>query len=319
MAEPQALDGWPVVELDRAATMAGLLADLIVEPRGPDVFGCDNAGRASMNLQHLFGGQVLAQALLAAGQTVDPAKSVHSLHGYFLRAGDPRAPIEYTVDRVRDGRRLACRAVSARQGGKPIATVLTSFAETSGGVEHQVRRPAGPGPDELPELTEAALRWGGLGPSWLGLDSLDVRVDPCQVDRSAGGPARAEDSVDSVWLRTVDAVPEGTGASAIRTALLHSALITYMSDVMLLAAALVPHGVALGMEDLDGHPWDGVSIDHAIWFHRPAPADEWLLFHQSSPFAGAGRSLSTAHVFDRDGRMVATTNQEGLIYDVERT
>jgi acyl-CoA thioesterase-2 len=298
---------------DRRAIMDGLLADLIVLPVGTDHFRCENAGRASMNLQHLFGGQVLAQALLAAGQTVDEAKSAHSLHAYFLRAGDPRAPIDYTVDRIREGRRLACRSVTASQDGRAIATVLTSFAETSGGVAHSIEMPPDPGPDGLPDLMVAAERWGGLGESWLGLDSVDVRVQPRVVERD-GQPARAENSDDHVWLRTVDVVTDSSGGPAISSALLHAALITYMSDIMLLAAALVPHGVALGMEYVDGLAWGGVSVDHAVWFHRPAPADDWLLFAQNSPYAGDGRCLNTASVFDRSGQLVATTNQEGLVY-----
>ena len=298
---------------DRRALMDGLLADLIVLPDGPDDFHCANAGRASMNLEHLFGGQVLAQALLAAGQTVDEAKSAHSLHAYFLRAGDPKAPIHYTVDRIREGRRLACRSVTASQDGRAIATVLTSFAETSGGVSHSIEMPSDPGPDQLPDLVEAAQRWGGLGESWLGLDSVDVRVQPRVVERDET-PARAENSGDHVWLRTVDAVPAGAGGPSISSALLHAALMTYMSDIMLLAASLVPHGVALGMEYVDGRPWGGVSVDHAVWFHQPAPADDWLLFAQHSPYAGDGRCLNTASVFDRAGRHVATTTQEGLVY-----
>ena len=291
-----------------ARTTSSLGYDLVVHPLGDDRFQAPNDGTAMTDLPRLFGGQVLAQALVAAAHTVDPVKSPHSLHGYFLRAGDVNTPIDYVVDRVRDGRRLSARSVTAVQAGKPIATVLTSFAQTSGGITHALEAPAAPRPDDLPTLSEAAAAWGGLSPFW-GLDGLDVRVDPRRVEPRSDGFASPTDSVDYIWQRVAEPLPDDP--------LLHRAMLLYMSDVMLLAAALVPHGVALGQDDIEGRPWDGMSLDHAIWFHHPVRADDWLLFAQSSPFAASGRALSRAEVFDLNGRMVASTVQEGLIIDRE--
>jgi acyl-CoA thioesterase-2 len=258
---------------------------------------------------HLFGGHVLAQGLIAAARTVDAGKSAHSLHAYFLRAGDPRQPVDYVVTRLRDGRRLSARSVSALQDGKPIAMLITSFAATTGAIAHQVPAPDCPGPDELPTFSEAAQAWGGLGPSWIGFEAIDVKVRPHQTEPGPDGRASAAESADFIWQRVADPIPDDR--------VLHTALLVYMSDMMLMAAAVVPHGVPLGQEDLGDRLWGGLSLDHAIWFHRPVVADDWLLFAQNSPFAADGRALSEARVFDRSGRLIASTGQEGLIFEIE--
>jgi acyl-CoA thioesterase-2 len=294
---------------DPVRLVAELVESLDIDRVAPDRYRGDCP---EVDWPHLFGGHVLAQGLIAAGRTVDAgnsAKSAHSLHAYFLRAGDPLRPVDYIVDRLRDGRRLSARTVSAQQDGKPIAMIMTSFADTSGSIEHQLPPPNCPGPDELPTFSEAAQAWGGLGPSWSGFEAIDVKVRPHHVDRSAGGRAVAGDSADLIWHRVADGVPEDR--------LLHTALLVYMSDLMLMAATLVPHGVPLGQEDLGDRLWGGLSLDHTIWFHRPVVADDWLLFAQSSPFAANGRSLSEARVFDQSGQLVASTGQEGLIFDLE--
>ncbi len=157
-------------------------------------------------------------------------------------------------------------------------------------------------------MSEAAAAWGGLSPFW-GLDGLDVRVDPRRVEPRPDGIARPSDSLDFIWQRVSEPLPDDP--------LVHRAMLLYMSDVMLLAAALVPHGVALGQDDIAGRPWDGMSLDHSIWFHHVPRADDWLLFAQSSPFAASGRALCRAEVYDTHGRPVASTVQEGLIIDRE--
>jgi acyl-CoA thioesterase-2 len=290
----------------RTTTVQGLLSALTLAEVGPDHY---RGGSVTMNLLHLFGGQVLGQALVAASKTIDTDKTAHSLHAYFLRAGNTREPIDYVVERVRDGRRLACRSVSAIQGGKAIATVLISFAATSGGVDHQRQPPGHPGPDEVPTLELAAQSWGGLGPSWSGFEAIDIRVEPSRRHPDENGAARAEDSADFIWMRATAQLPPDP--------VLHQAVLAYLSDIMPLAASLVPHGVPLGQDEGDGRKWDGVSLDHAIWFHRPVRVDDWLLFDQVSPFAGSGRSLTNAQIFTEDGVLVASVAQEGLIIELE--
>jgi acyl-CoA thioesterase-2 len=293
--------------VDTAAFVAELLETLDLAEIDLDHFVATHVAR---NETHLFGGQVLAQAMMAAGRTVDAPKVAHSMHAYFLRAGDPREPIEYVVTRTRDGRRLSTRQVTAVQGGKPIAAAMTSFADTAGAIAHQIEAPNCARPDELPTFTEAALAWGGLGPSWVGFEAVDVKVRPHLIDRSGGGDPSAADSADFIWLRVAEPIPDDP--------LLHTALVAYMSDMMLIAAAVVPHGVPLGQEDLGDVQWDGLSLDHAIWFHQPARADDWLLFAQHSSFAAGGRALCQAEAFDRGGRLISSTVQEGLIFDRSR-
>ena len=260
-----------------------------------------------MGMPRVFGGQVLAQALVAAGQTVPSPKTAHSLHAYFLRAGDPEQPIEYQVERVRDGRRLSCRSVSASQHGRPIATMMCSFADTTGGVSHQLPPPDAPDAGTVPTLSESAEAWGGLGPAWGGFEALEIRVAPTTVDPPVDRRIiTPEQSTDLIWQRVPFALPAQE--------LLHQAYLVYASDVMVLAAALVPHGVPIGCELAAGRLlWDGLSIDHAVWFHAPVRADDWMLFQQRSSVAGAGRAMTSAEVYSPDGTLVATVAQEGLI------
>jgi acyl-CoA thioesterase II len=295
----------PATELSVAAVIDSLDIDEV----GPDHY---RGHSPEVGWPQLFGGHVLAQGLIAAARTVDAdnsAKAAHSLHAYFLRAGDPRQPVDYVVDRLRDGRRLSARSVSARQAGKPIATIMTSFADTTGTIAHQVPPPDCPRPDELPSFSEAAQEWGGLGPSWGGFEAIDVKVRPRQVQPGPHHQPSAADSADFIWMRIAEPIPADQ--------VLHTALLVYMSDMMLMAAALVPHGVPLGHEDLGDRLWDGLSLDHAIWFHRPVVADDWLLFAQSSSFAADGRALSGAQIFDGSGGLIASTVQEGLIFATE--
>ena len=287
-----------------------VLAMLELTPIGSDAFV---GARVAMGLPRVFGGQVLAQALVAAGRTV-PEKTAHSLHAYFLRAGDPGEPIRYDVQRVRDGRRLSCRTVTAHQHGRSIATVTMSFAATSGGVAHQIPAPASIPAPQVPTLAESASAWGGLGPAWGGFDALEIRVDPRRVGVDSAGrtPTTMEPgaSTDQLWQRVPFRLPAEP--------LLHQAFLVYASDVTILAAALVPHGVPVGCEEVGGRLlWDGVSVDHAIWFHGPVRADEWMLFDQLSPVAADGRAFTRAEVFTADGRMMASVAQEGLILGLD--
>lgn len=257
----------------------------------------------------VFGGQVLAQALVAAAHTVDDGKAPHSLHAYFLRAGDPYRPIEYDVQRVRDGRQLSCRQVSAAQGGRAIATMTCSFAHTSSGPDHQRRAPATPRAHQLPTLADAVRPWGGISEQWAEFAALDIRVQPRLIEPH-NAPPDPGGVTDHVWQR----VPHPMDDDPVR----HQAMLLFASDITQLAASLVPHGVPLGLDELDGRGWDGVSVDHAMWFHRPARADQWLLFEQSAPSAGHGRTLTRADVFTTQGDLIASIAQEGLIRAITR-
>jgi acyl-CoA thioesterase-2 len=240
-------------------------------------------------LQQLFGGQVAGQALVAATRTVEPALSVHSLHGYFLRPGQPEQPVVYRVERVRDGRSFVTRRVTGIQSGKAIFTMASSFQVPEEGLEHQDPMPGVPEPDDLgavpPERAELVelhrLEW----PGW------DLRdVEP--TFREPGGSAARQ----QLWMRYREPLPE--------LPVLHVCALAYASDLRLLGTSLVPHpGVRV----------QAASLDHAMWFLRPFRADDWLLYDQTSPAAVGGRGLTHGRIFDRAGSLVATVVQEVLI------
>jgi acyl-CoA thioesterase-2 len=280
-------------------------AVLRIEPAGEDRF----VGVPALHgLPRVFGGQLLAQGLVAAARTVPDGRDAHSLHAYFLSGGHPARPLEYRVDRTRDGGRMSCRTVTVSQDGRVVAELMCSFATASGGVSHQRRRPAGPDADQVPALADALEPWGGLGQSWSGFGGVEIRTRPEEVDPRVTLAADPGSESQQVWQRVPDRMTDD--------ALLHQAMLVYASDVTQLAASLVPHGIPLGVDVLPGRYWDGVSVDHAIWFHRPVRADQWLLFVQCSPSADAGRAFTRAEVFTADGTLVASVAQEGVIRDL---
>ena len=252
------------------------------------------------SLQRVFGGQVASQGLVAAARTVDPARPVHSLHAYFLRPGDTSIPIVYAVERLREGRSFSTRRVTATQGERTIFYLSASFQADEHGLEHQDPMPDLAGPDECPELGDVLAKVSGRPRDFWDREwaALDVRY---------AGTETAEDSrpVSRVWLRAASRLPEKDPAS---DALLHAAVLTYASDLTLLSAAVLPHGTYIGDPRLEP-----ASLDHAMWFHRPFRADEWVLYDQSSPSASGGRGLATGSLFAADGRLVATAVQEGLL------
>ncbi|WBB59199.1 acyl-CoA thioesterase II [Streptomyces sp. WMMC500] len=257
----------------------------------------------------VFGGQVAAQALVAAGRTVPADRPPHSLHAYFLRPGDPGAPLVYTVDRIRDGRSFTTRRVVAVQHGQPVFNLSASFQVHEEGLEHQVPMPAAPDPDTLPTAEEAMPRYAVrfLDPALAGRmlearAAVDLRyVEPPPWGGEAGVPREPR---SQVWFRT-----NGKLAGTIDTPLLHVCLMTYVSDMTLLDSVLLAHGRGgWAVGDVVG-----ASLDHAMWFHRPFRADEWLLYDQESPTSQGGRGLSTGRIFTRDGRLAASVIQEGVI------
>jgi acyl-CoA thioesterase-2 len=283
------------------------LVDLLdLTPAGPGRF----TGRsAALGLPQLFGGQLVAQSLVAAGRTVD-GRSPHSLHAHFLRPGRPDVPLEFGVETLRDGRVLATRQVTVRQDGRIICQAVVSFAGTMDGPRHS--RAAGPVPpaEHLPPLSEVAARYGGLGPVWDGFLSVDVRLpnapaSPPPERPGSTGTARPAQAADPIWMRVAGRLPDDPVA--------HAAGLLYMSDLMLISASVAAHGYRLGHERAFDEHWVAVSLDHAVWFHAPARADEWLLFEQVSPVAGDGRALTQAAVYDAAGTAVATVAQEALV------
>jgi len=253
--------------------------------------------------QRVFGGQVAAQALVAAGRTVESGRPVHSLHSYFLRPGDPNVPIIYEVDRIRDGRSFTTRRVIAIQHGRVIFNLAASFQIVEPGPDHAMEMPDVPGPEALPTYRERLqpylARLGAEMVEWLArerpIDSRPVE-DPHWLQP---GPRQPE---QDVWIRTNGTLPDDP--------LLHACIVAYASDLSLLDTATLPHAIGY-----DGH-YQMASLDHAMWFHRPFRADEWLLYHQTSPSAHGARGLALGHVFTRDGTLAITVMQEGLIRPV---
>jgi acyl-CoA thioesterase-2 len=242
----------------------------------------------------VFGGQVAGQALVAAGRTVPEDRRVHSLHAYFIRGGDPSVPIVYEVDRIRDGRSFTTRRVVAVQHGKAIFSLSASFQKDEGGIEHADAMPDVVGPETLPTFPE---RVEGLGFA-KHPRPIDVRYvnEPPWITRETGERPAA----NRVWMRADGKLPDDQ--------LLHVCVLAYASDMTLLDSVLARHGVY----------WDdrnvlGASLDHALWFHRPFRADEWLLYDCVSPSASGARGLATGRFFAQDGTLVATVVQEGLL------
>jgi acyl-CoA thioesterase-2 len=249
------------------------------------------------NRQRIFGGQVAGQALVAAARTADAGRQVHSLHAYFLRPGDPLVPVLYEVDRIRDGRTFTTRRVVAIQHGKPIFNLSASFQVPEDGFDHSAEMTEAPPPEDLPDFTERMAPYRDLFGDLLDRPRpIDIRhVDWLPPDRDKPLPARQR-----VWLRADGALPDDH--------LIHTIVLTYASDMTLLDTALLPHGGSWFEPGLFM-----ASLDHAMWFHRPFRADDWLLYSQDSPSASGGRGLSRGLVFSRDGTLVATVMQEGLI------
>jgi acyl-CoA thioesterase-2 len=252
-------------------------------------------------LQRVFGGQVAAQALVAGARTVDPPRSAHSLHSYFLRPGDTAVPIVYDVERMRDGRSFSARRVVARQHGRPIYFMTVSFQVPEEGFDHQDRMPEVPAPADCPELAEQLrARSPRHAEVWIReWSALELRT---VGDSRPGGELEAADQParSRLWIRV--------GGVLADDELAHKAAFTYASDMTLLGSTLVPHGVAVASPQVQS-----ASLDHTVWFHRPFRADEWLLYDQASPSASGGRGLAVGRLFSRDGRLVASVAQEGLI------
>ena len=250
--------------------------------------------------QRVFGGQVAGQALVAAGRTVDPARLVHSLHGYFVRPGDPATPIDYRVENIRDGRSFSVRRSVAYQHDRPIFFMAASFHRVEEGLDHHAEAPLDvPPPDTLPTMAERLTRYPERLGIWTRIPRpIDVRyVDEPGWVRPGDRPAQER---QRVWMRIDGKLPDDP--------LLHACALTFASDLTLLDAVLAVHGEVWGPGGLVG-----ASLDHALWLHRPFRADDWFLYDCGSPSASGGRGLATGRLFGADGRHLATAVQEGLL------
>jgi acyl-CoA thioesterase II len=251
----------------------------------------------------VFGGQVLAQCVIAAGRTVADiddgggTRHIHSLHGYFMRPGDDTKPLRFAVERMRDGRSFSTRRVHAIQDGLPILSMITSFQEVAGGLDHQDPMPAVPAPDELPALNDLFAGVDHPAARHLLRRPVEHRHVEGNIFAAPGPELQAH---QSVWLKAIGALPVDP--------LIHAAVLAYASDYTLLEAVLRRHGIAW----TDGR-LRPASLDHAMWFHRPVRADEWLLYDQESPSASGGRGLALGRMFSADGTLVATVAQEGMV------
>lgn len=251
--------------------------------------------------RYVFGGQVLGQALSAAQRTVDPLRAVHSLHAYFLRAGDIEAPIVYEVDRARDGKSFSVRRVVAIQHGQAIFNFSASFQVSEPGVEHQMPMPEVPAPEDIP--SREPLPAAELANLPVKLQRWLSRKGPFEFrhvnPRNELKPEKRP-PFQQVWFRLIDRAPDD--------ATLHRAMLAYASDFHLIGTATLPHGISYLQ-----HNVQMASLDHALWFHRPFRVDEWLLYSCDSPSAQGARGLTRGMIFSRDGRLVASTAQEGMI------
>ncbi|AWN36473.1 acyl-CoA thioesterase II [Methylobacterium radiodurans] len=249
----------------------------------------------------VFGGQVVAQALVAASRTVPASRPPHSLHAYFLLGGDPKAPIVYEVERIRDGGSFTTRRVRAIQHGRPIFATSVSFHAEEEGYAHQMPMPGAPDPDALPSVQALIARGGAtLPPALTGYFARPRPIELKPVDlRRYLEPGPAE-PVCNVWLRAASLLPDDPA--------IHRAVLAYASDMTLLDATLIAHGRSVFDPDIQG-----ASLDHALWFHRPFRADSWLLYRQDSPSTGGARGFARGQIFAQDGTLVASVAQEGLI------
>jgi acyl-CoA thioesterase-2 len=279
--------------------LQSLLSTLDLSPAGnvggQDVF---TGGSQPEPLGRVFGGQVAAQALVAAQRTVGGGRDVHSLHSYFLRPGDLTIPITFTVDRIHDGRSFATRRTQASQDGVPIFSMIASFQTPDEGLDHQVDMPTGlPDPEDVPSDAELLSAVDNpVAQSW-ARRPFDMRHVPSPVFFSVEGDHVAH---QAVWLKATGPLPDDAD--------LHRAALLYASDYTLLEPIYRRHGVAFVTPGLKV-----ASLDHAMWWHRPARVDEWLLYVQESPNAVGGRGLSLGRIYDRAGTLVASVAQEGMV------
>jgi acyl-CoA thioesterase II len=279
------------------SAIESLLSILDLEPLEHNLF----RGRSpQVGWQRVFGGQVIGQALVAAARTVD-GRNVHSLHCYFMRPGDPAVPIIYEVDRIRDGKSFATRRVVAIQHGHAIFSMSASFQVTEDGLDHQIAMPDVPPPEELP--SEADLKSLFLKDAPEQVRRYWERERPIElrpVDLRHYTSREKLDPVQNVWIRATGRLPDDPDV--------HRCVLAYASDMTLLDTSLFAHGRMIFDRDMQV-----ASLDHSLWIHRPFRADDWLLYAEDSPSASDARGFTRGSLFSRDGTLIASVAQEGLI------
>ena len=274
-------------ELDLTDTGARTSEDIFTGPSQPQPLG------------RVFGGQVLAQSLVAAMRTIDADRFVHSMHGYFLRPGDAAQPITFSVDRIHDGRSFSTRRTQAYQNGLPILSMIASFQDVDEGLDHQVAMPTDlPDPESLPSAAETlAGIEHPVAADWAHGRAFDMRHVPSPIYFTVEG---AHVPHQAVWLKAKSRLPDDEN--------LHRAALAYASDYSILESIMRGHGIPWALPGLKA-----ASLDHAMWFHRFARVDEWLLYVQESPNAVGGRGLSVGRIYSRDGVLLASVAQEGMV------
>lgn len=251
--------------------------------------------------QRVFGGLVIAQALMAAQRCVDPDRIVHSLHAYFMRPGDPSIPIIYQVERIRDGSSFTTRRVVAIQHGKAIFSMSASFQVEEPGFDHQVAIPNVPAPESL--MGEAEFRAAFLAQAPDTVKKYWGRERPIEIRPTSLTHYLSREKLEPeahIWVRASGIVPDDRHYQA--------AILAYLSDMTLLDTSLYAHGTSIFDPELQV-----ASLDHAMWFHRPCRLDDWILYTQDSPSAAGARGMTRGSIFTRDGRLIASVAQEGLI------
>jgi acyl-CoA thioesterase-2 len=281
------------------SAIENLLTTLDLEPLEVNLF----RGRSpQVTWQRVFGGQVVGQALVAACRTVDVAeRPPHSLHAYFLLPGDPKVPLIYDVDRIRDGKSFTTRRVIAIQHGQPIFSMAVSFHRDEAGLTHQAAMPDVPKPEDLPSEVEIRERVLPLMPDPVRRyyeRERPIELRPVEYGRYLGKPVA--DGHFNIWIRATGKLPDEPA--------IHQCVLAYASDMTLLDTALIPHGRSVFDKTIMA-----ASLDHALWFHRPFRADDWLLYAQDSPNLSGSRGFSRGLIFTQDGTLVASVAQEGLL------
>lgn len=285
-------------QTESPSAMEQLIATLDLEKLEENIY---RGTSPDVGWQRVFGGQVIAQALMAAQRTVEADRFVHSLHAYFMRPGDPSVPILYQVERIRDGSSFTTRRAVAVQHGKAIFAMSASFQVEEGGYEHQIDMPSVTQPEDL--MGEKEFKELFLKKAPENVRRYWSRERPIEVRPTSLVHYLTRDKLEprqDIWVRTVGEVPSDRRYQA--------AVLAYLSDMTLLDASLYPHGTSIFDPTLQA-----ASLDHAMWFHKPATFDDWLLYTQDSPSASGARGMTRGSIYTRSGTLIASVAQEGLI------
>nr|WP_206037959.1 acyl-CoA thioesterase II [Rhodococcus sp. HNM0569] len=273
-----------------------MLRLLDLDERQPDVFVGEHPEQVG---SRTFGGQLVSQGLIAAGRTVGDGRPVHALNAHFVRGGDVKAPVEYHVDRHRDGRAFANRQVTAMQGGAELCVMLVAFQDFGKGLEHSVTPPDVPEAESLPRIGDHLAGYEDkLEMFSKALKPIDMRYanDPAWILKQSGGTLEH----NRVWMKADGALPDDP--------LVHAATLAYSSDTTVLDSIITTHGLSWGFDRIVA-----ATVNHSLWFHRPFRFDDWALYSTESPVAAGSRGLATGRYFSTDGRLLASVVQEGVI------